>query len=137
MTLIELLLAVAIVAILSTIAYPSFQDYLVRSHRHVALADMLRMQLVIEQNYDGATGTFDWSAVYDGSDCLICDSDPKRFQFTVAKESESDGAPYRISAVAQNDLSQHTDACFSSSDSPSNTIWINAINKRAPTACWQ
>lgn len=40
MTLIELLIAVVIVGIISAIAYPSYTNHVIKSHRTVALSDI-------------------------------------------------------------------------------------------------
>ena len=40
-TLIELMIAVAVVGILASIAYPSYQAYVIRSHRAAAQAQMM------------------------------------------------------------------------------------------------
>ena len=40
-TLIELIIAVAIVAVLASIAYPSYTQYVVRSNRAAAQAEMM------------------------------------------------------------------------------------------------
>lgn len=50
-TLIELLVAVGIVAILSAIAYPSYQRYVARTHRNAATACMSQYAQVMEQFY--------------------------------------------------------------------------------------
>jgi len=50
-TLIELMVAVAIVAILSAIAYPSYQRYVARTHRNAATACMSQYAQVMEQHY--------------------------------------------------------------------------------------
>jgi len=42
-TLIELIVAVVIVAILSTIAIPSYREYVIRSHRRAAQAAMMEI----------------------------------------------------------------------------------------------
>lgn len=50
-TLIELMIVVAIVGILATIAYPSYQDYVRRSARAEARAAMLNMAQLQERNF--------------------------------------------------------------------------------------
>lgn len=50
-TLMELMIAVAIVGILAAIAYPSYMQYLVRSNRSVAKADLMELQQWMERNY--------------------------------------------------------------------------------------
>jgi len=50
-TLIELMIVVAIVGILATIAYPSYQDYVRRAARAEARAKMLNMVLLQERNF--------------------------------------------------------------------------------------
>ncbi len=59
-TLIELMIAVAIVAILASVAYPAYTDYTLRgqlAEAHATLADMrVRMEQFFQDNrtYDGA-----------------------------------------------------------------------------------
>jgi type IV pilus assembly protein PilE len=50
-TLIELLIAVAIVAILAAIAYPSYQRYVARTHRNSASACMSQYAQFMERHY--------------------------------------------------------------------------------------
>jgi type IV pilus assembly protein PilE len=50
-TLIELLVAVGIVAILAAIAYPSYQRYVARTHRNAATACLSQYAQVMEQHY--------------------------------------------------------------------------------------
>jgi type IV pilus assembly protein PilE len=60
-TLIELMITVAIVAILASIAYPSYQQYVLSSRRAEAQSEMLTIQLGMEKwrannsSYAGAT----------------------------------------------------------------------------------
>ncbi|EPF7603140.1 type IV pilin protein, partial [Vibrio vulnificus] len=77
MTLIELLIAVVIIGILTSIVYPSYTKYVIESHRTVAKADMAKIQLALEQSYNGA---YQWSQIVSGSTCLICDSSSDRYK---------------------------------------------------------
>lgn len=72
MTLIELLIAVVIVGIIAAVAYPSYTNHVIKSHRTVALSDLSRIQLELETSYDGG---YDWSHILSGGTCTLCDSD--------------------------------------------------------------
>lgn len=50
-TLIELMIAIAIVAILASIALPSYQNYVQKSQIRAAQADMVALSLAIENAY--------------------------------------------------------------------------------------
>lgn len=60
-TLIELMIVIAIISILTAIAYPSYQNYKIRVHRTEAQAEMLIISQNLSQykvtrgNYNGAT----------------------------------------------------------------------------------
>lgn len=57
-TLIELMIAVAVVAILSAIALPSYNQYVLRSHRAEAKNMLLAVAQRLEQNYT-LSGSYD------------------------------------------------------------------------------
>ena len=50
-TLIELMVTVAIVAILAAVAFPSYQDYILRSRRAEGKAILLSTQQLVERGY--------------------------------------------------------------------------------------
>lgn len=50
-TLVELLIAMVIMGILTAIAYPSYVNYIYRSHRSDALAALSQIQLILERCY--------------------------------------------------------------------------------------
>ncbi len=74
-TLIELMIVLAIVAILATIALPSYQNYIERSRAQVAGADLVSLSVALENrfqrqlSYEGATtSNVNW---YQASDYTI------------------------------------------------------------------
>jgi type IV pilus assembly protein PilE len=50
-TLIELLIAVAVIGVLSAIAYPAYQNHILRTHRAVAAACLQELALQMERRY--------------------------------------------------------------------------------------
>ncbi len=127
MTLIELMIAVVIIGIITAIAYPSYTDHVIKSHRTVALSDISRIQLELETSYDGG---YDWSHIILGGNCTICESDSDRFSFSVASSAT---AAYTITATAKSAKGQTNDKCFPQGVS---SITLNSANVEAPSACW-
>lgn len=127
MTLIELLIAVVIVGIISAVAYPSYTNHVIKSHRTVALSDISRIQLALETSYDGG---YDWSHILSGGNCAICDSESDRFTFSIVSSAT---AAYTITATAKSDRGQDGDRCFPAGV---NTITLTSANIESPNACW-
>jgi len=69
-SLIELMIVVAIVGIISTIAYPSYQSYTCDTYRGQAVADLKVCALSLERHFsDGFTYM---GAVVDGTGASLC-----------------------------------------------------------------
>jgi type IV pilus assembly protein PilE len=64
-TLIELMITVAIVGIIATIAYPSYQGFIQKSSRSVAQADLMALAAAMER-HKAATYSYKGAAVSSG-----------------------------------------------------------------------
>ncbi|QXC56856.1 prepilin-type N-terminal cleavage/methylation domain-containing protein [Vibrio mimicus] len=127
MTLIELMIAVVVVGILAAISYPSYTKYVVESYRTMAKADMAKIQLALEHNYNNG---YSWGQIISGSSCLICDTPSDRYTFSIA----SAAAPtYTIIATASTSKGQSKDACLEADKK----MKLDSTNKAEPTACWK
>ncbi|RQW27223.1 type IV pilin protein [Rhodobacteraceae bacterium CH30] len=90
-TLIELMIVVAVVGILSAIAYPSYQQYIARGHRAEAKAAVMQMAQQLEQRYSN-------SGSFSGATNNISTGPADRPLFSI-KYSASDSA-YTVTASA-------------------------------------
>ncbi|PAR76186.1 type IV pilin protein, partial [Vibrio cholerae] len=82
MTLIELMIAVVIVGVLASIAYPAYTNYVKEGHRKQAMADMAKIQLYLEEKYQNgytATGIVDAQKVCNS----FCSVDSDRYKIVV------------------------------------------------------
>ena len=128
MTLIELLMVLAIIALISVIAYPSYQERILRSHRIVALSDLARIQLSLETTYNNG---YQWSHLVSAEGCLICESDPDRFAFSIVSSAS---VAYTITATAKSALNQDKDPCFPEGNS---VLTLTSTNHQSPSTCWK
>ncbi|MCC4862449.1 type IV pilin protein [Vibrio splendidus] len=125
MTLIELLIAVAIVGILGAIAYPSYTSHVIKAHRVTAIADMTKIQLEMETLY---TGNYASAAenIISGGTCLFCDTDTSRYTLAISASSTT----YTIQAEP---LSQQVnDGCL---DSITDILELHHSGVSEPEAC--
>ena len=100
-SLIELMIVVAIISILSAVAYPSYQEYVRRGARAEARAAMMKMAQYQERNFSdrgayaavtSSTTTEPWVSLnYSGSTAAT-----KKYDITVAVS----GNTYTITATA-------------------------------------
>ncbi len=100
-TLIELMIVVAIVAVLSAIAYPSYQEYVRRGHRAEARAGLLQAAQWMERAAT-AQGTYPQTADFPASLKTVPND-------RYAISATSDGAAFTLTAAPKG--SQAGDKC--------------------------
>ena len=109
MTLIEIMIVVVIVSILAAVAYPMYQDYIVRSNRAVGAATLLEVAARQEQffannaGYASTTDLMGFPADYhvdrDGEQGTAATS---IYLITVANVSSAPALDYTLTATPQN-----------------------------------
>jgi len=123
MTLIEILIVIAVIGILTGIAYPSYTKHVLKAHRAQAITDMVKVQLQLEQSYNAATG-YDHSLFGpSGTTCpaSLCESDSSRYTFKLEGTNI-----YTITATPTGP--QVSDDC--------GTLTLNAKGAGTPARCW-
>lgn len=119
-TFVEMMIVVAIIGILASIAYPSYQNYLLSSRRAEAQADMLKIQLGLEK----------WRAnnnTYTNNLASINFTDTNTYySFQI---SNNTGSSYTITATAQGSQT---------SDTGCTSLTLDQSNIKTPaTGCWK
>lgn len=139
-TLIELMIAVAIVGILAAIAYPSYQQYVLRSWRANATSCLLEMANRMERRYTGSS-TYEHSGSGDDplntSGCAVEGDMDTRYTFTVNfnPDGDDDTEDFRIDAEPIDPGPQANDPC--------GTLTINQWGQKGQASgqtqetCWR
>ncbi|MFH0256198.1 type IV pilin protein [Vibrio rumoiensis] len=113
MTLIELLIALAILGVLTAIAYPSYQEHVLKSHRASVMSDMMKIQLELEQHRT-QSGSYDYTVVDNtAGTCnsrLGCQTDTDRYKLSITSGASGIDL-YVIKATPQSTLGQDKDKC--------------------------
>ena len=118
-TLIELMIVVAVIGILATIAYPSYQDYIRKARRIDAQGVMLDIQLQQEKyrvnhvSYGSLTDLGSFLSDY--------------YTFAISGNTAS---AYTITATAKSGTSQ-------ASDTGCTSMTVNQASAKTPDSCWK
>lgn len=109
-TLIELMITVAIVGILAAIAYPSYQNYVLRSHRSEGMALLseaaARMERYYAQNGTYSTATLKGLGLTSDADAKTLDSSNRYYSLSLGVPTAT---TYNLSVAPQN--AQTRDSC--------------------------
>jgi len=136
MTLIELMIVVVVVAILASIALPSYRQYVLRSHRVEAKSALLNVAAAQEKFYlQNNTYTENISdAPPDGLGITDFDADTDGVQtengwYTISIDEGADAETFTVRAVAIGDQEADTDCAAYS---------LNATGLKTATKdkCW-
>lgn len=122
-TLIELMIAVFIVAILAMIAIPAYQSYIRKSRRMEAITQLLHMQLA-ESRYRATNTTYATLAE------LGTASSSDYYNYTV---TDATPTAYTLGAVAISGTSQISDTDGATDCS---ALKIHQDNSKTPAVCW-
>ena len=119
-TLIEILIVVAVIGVLTAIAYPSYQSHVLKGHRTQAMGDMIKIQLALEESYT-QNSAYDFDIVSSGS-CSFCDTDSERYTLAVTQQDPG----YLITAKMES--LQKNDEC--------EDLSLDQTSKGLPERCW-
>jgi len=124
-TLMELLITVAIVGILASVAYPSYNDFIVRNNRAEAPRELVRLANLQEQLFvDSRAYTANISELGVGSTAVW----------------ETPSGLYKISSVVVNStftLTATAQGTQATNDADCSAITLTDTGKKAPLNCWE
>jgi len=122
-TLIEILITVAIVGILASIAYPSYTDYVNRSSRSEGQRELLRYANIQEQVYVDSRS---YAANMKGLGASTNTIDTENGKYTLSVSAQT-ATTFTLQASAKGSQT---------SDTGCTVLTIDEIGVKGPSACW-
>ena len=105
-TLIELMIVIAVIGVLSAVAYPAYQAHVLRTHRAVAAACLQELALQMERRYT-LTMVYNQPAALPAAACTAAAAGRYQFAFGVAPGAAAGAAAgptaasYLLEAIPQ------------------------------------
>ena len=140
-TLIEVMIVVAIVTILATIAYPSYTDYVIRGNIPGATAALATKQVQMEQFFQDRRsyvgGDLGTNAGIGGTQgCVPDGSTSKYFDFSCSGAGAPSATIYTISAVGKSSMAGFTYTIDQSGGKTSTVPTAKGWTTATPNNCW-
>ncbi|MFC3023090.1 type IV pilin protein [Vibrio zhugei] len=125
MTLIEILIVLSIIALLSALAYPTYQEHVLSSHRRQALLDMARIQLYIDGHASVSQAIA--SITEQGQCTKFCNTPSSQYIIHITAHPSS----YSITASPQG--RQRHDTCHADDY---DALIVRSNGEHEPKSCW-
>jgi type IV pilus assembly protein PilE len=124
-TLLEALITVAIIGIISSLAYPSYVDFVVRSNRSEGLRELMRIANLQEQYYvDNRSYTSAMTDLGLGADPFVTENGHYSIDATVVNDT------FTLVATAKGTQALKDTSC--------GTISVTDTGKKTPASyCWE
>ncbi len=113
-TLIELMIVIAVIGVLSAVAYPAYQAHVLRTHRAVAAACLQELALQMERRYT-LTMVYNQPAALPAATCTHAAAGRYQFVFGVAPGAAAGAqvgptaASYQLHAIPQGAQANDSD----------------------------
>lgn len=131
-TLMELLIVVAIMGILASVAYPSYVDHVVRSNRAEAQRELSRLASLQEQYYtDHRTYTTDMKSLGASASPYITESGNYSIAGVIGSSGGVAGVTFKLTATAKGTQATEDSSCL--------TLSIDETGQQTATSttCWE
>jgi type IV pilus assembly protein PilE len=126
-TLMELVIVIAIVGVLAAVALPSYNAYILKSHRADAYSSLLSLQMAQERYRMSNTTYGTLAQVWGGTTT----TDNNRYTLAISNVA---GATYTLTATAVS--AQSSDSQDGVSCSRVVLAYNNGVVTKTPAACW-
>ncbi|GAA5217006.1 type IV pilin protein [Corallincola platygyrae] len=126
-TLIELMIAVAVVGILAAIAYPSYTNYVAKNNRTEGQRELVRLSQMMEQYYlDHRSYTEDMTDLGMSADPFVTENENYEIDAVAVTNIRTD---FRLTAKAKGSQAIRDSAC--------KTLTLDNLGSKSPADCWR